>query len=130
MASPILWRRPSILGSGDPTQLHVTYGADPATQMTVSWATDAAVVHPSLTLGTPAGGPGSTFAAQTRTYTAAATATMAATEVTTQHVQLSGLLPGTTLRLHGHPRRCQHGDRRHLHDPAARPLSLPVQQLR
>ncbi len=95
-ASPILWRRPSILGSGDPTQLHVTYGADPATQMTVSWATDAAVVHPSLTLGTPGGGPGSTFAAQTRTYTAAATATMAATEVTTQHVQLSGLLPGTT----------------------------------
>ncbi len=96
VASPVFWRRPAVAGSGGPGQLHLTYGADPATAMTASWATDARVQNPRLRLGTPAGGYGATMPALTRTYTAAATATMPAQEVVTQHVPMTGLLPGTT----------------------------------
>ncbi len=97
MAAPAIWRQVAVAGSGDPGQLHLTFGGDPATQMTASWVTNTGVANPRLLLGTPSsGGYGTTIAAHTRTYTAAATKTMASTQVVTQHVQLTGLLPGAT----------------------------------
>jgi len=41
--SPWLWRRPDGLGAPPVESLHLTSGADPATQMLVSWFTEGPV---------------------------------------------------------------------------------------
>lgn len=48
--------------------LHLTFGADPRSQMVVSWVTDAAVKNPRVVYGTLSGGFGSTAHATTKTY--------------------------------------------------------------
>ncbi|MFI2297779.1 purple acid phosphatase family protein [Actinacidiphila glaucinigra] len=48
--------------------LHLTFGADPRSQMVVSWVTDAAVRNPRVVYGTLSGGFGSTAHATTKTY--------------------------------------------------------------
>ncbi|MDA3625719.1 metallophosphoesterase family protein [Saccharopolyspora sp. WRP15-2] len=91
LAGPVLWQQPARAGAAVPEQLHLQFGSDASTQMTVSWATSTAVANPMLRLGTPAGGYGSTVPAITRTYLDHATGI----EVFTHHVPLDKLHPAT-----------------------------------
>ena len=63
--TPLFWKQPASAGAPVVEQLHLTFGADAAREMTVSWATAGAVRNPRVRLGTPRGGHGSTFAART-----------------------------------------------------------------
>lgn len=49
-AGPTLWRRPGVAAT-PPDGAHLTFGADPRTQMAVSWMTDADVANPVLDIG-------------------------------------------------------------------------------
>lgn len=81
--------------SGGPTVqvdgLHITFGADAARSMTVSWTTRQSVPRPRVLVGSPAGGFGRSVDAETRTYTDS----LSGREVQTHHVQLTGLKPAT-----------------------------------
>jgi hypothetical protein len=57
-------------GGASPVQgLHLTFGKDPSSQMTVSWLTEAPVSRPRVLYGTLSHGLGSGASAQTVTYT-------------------------------------------------------------
>jgi hypothetical protein len=89
-SSPLLLSRPDRLGAPPVEGLHLTFGADPATQMVVSWTTDADVAHPRVSYGTLEGGHGRTVAAETRTYVDG----VSGKAVHTHHATLTGLRPG------------------------------------
>jgi Purple acid Phosphatase, N-terminal domain/Calcineurin-like phosphoesterase len=89
-SSPILLSRPDRLGAPPVEGLHLTFGADPATQMVVSWTTDRDVAHPRVSYGTLEGGHGRTVAAETRTYVDG----LSSKTVHTHHATLTGLRPG------------------------------------
>jgi hypothetical protein len=56
-------------GGAAPVQgLHLTFGADPARQMVVSWLTDVPVQHPRVHFGSLEGGYGSSTPAETVAY--------------------------------------------------------------
>ncbi|MEZ0090598.1 purple acid phosphatase family protein [Streptacidiphilus sp. EB129] len=67
--SPLLLTRPEVLGAPAVEGLHLTFGADPTSQMTVSWTTDGDVRNPRVRYGTADGGHGRTVTAETVTYT-------------------------------------------------------------
>jgi hypothetical protein len=72
-AAPAAASAPAFVPSGGanatPVQgLHLTFGADPARQMVVSWITDGSVSRPRVLYGTLEGGFGSVAQAETRTY--------------------------------------------------------------
>ncbi|MHB6910808.1 purple acid phosphatase family protein [Streptomyces sp. DB-54] len=90
--SALLWARPAVAGTPPPEQVHLQYGTEPAHQMTLSWATGAAVRRPRLRLGTPHQGIGRTVAAETRTYVDG----LNKVETYTHHVRLHGLRPDST----------------------------------
>ena len=92
MAAPVLWRQPAIAGAPGPEQVHLTFGADAAREMTVSWATAGPVRRPRVRLGSAAGGDGAVVDAHTRTYVDAATKR----EVVTHHAVLPRLTPATS----------------------------------
>lgn len=66
--SPLLLSRPDGLGTPPAEGLHLTFGADTAREMIVSWVTRAAVRRPRVVVGTAQDGPGRTVAAYTRVY--------------------------------------------------------------
>jgi hypothetical protein len=71
--------------------LHLTFGADPSTQMVVTWLTDGPVNKPRVMHGTLEDGFGSSVSAQTRTYVDGASGRT----VYTHHATLNHLHPGT-----------------------------------
>ncbi|NUS16071.1 MAG: metallophosphoesterase family protein [Streptomyces sp.] len=79
-------------GGASPVQgLHLTFGRDPATQMVVSWITDAPVKRPRVLYGTLEDGFGSGAPAATRTYTDG----KSGRTVYVHHAPISRLRPGT-----------------------------------
>jgi hypothetical protein len=89
-AAPLLLSRPDRLGAPPVEGLHLTFGADPATQMVVSWTTDTDVARPRVSYGTLEGGHGRTVSAATRTYVDG----LSGRTVYTHHATLTGLRPG------------------------------------
>ncbi len=81
----------SSLGSGTvPEQIHLTWGADPSSEVTVSWAAPAAQTTPQVTLS-PAVGGQSVFSATPLSYTDG----LSGETVHCYHVPLTGLAPNT-----------------------------------
>ncbi len=78
---------------GTPEQIHLTWGADPTSEVVVSWASQAASVHPRLTV-TADHGHSETVHAVQRTYTDGLNGAV----VFTYHARLGDLKPGTTYR--------------------------------
>ncbi|HEY2673687.1 MAG TPA: metallophosphoesterase family protein [Rugosimonospora sp.] len=85
--SPLLLSRPEKLGAPPVEGLHLTFGADPTSQMVVSWTTDTSVSHPRVSYGTMEGGFGRTVQAETRTYVDG----LSGKTVYTHHATLTGL---------------------------------------
>jgi alkaline phosphatase D len=82
----------SSLGSGTvPEQIHLTFGADPSTEVTVSWASPSAQANPQVTLS-PAVSGQTVFPATARTYTDG----LSGEVIHCYHVPLTGLSPTTT----------------------------------
>jgi hypothetical protein len=75
---------------GTPEQIHLTWGADPATSVTVSWASPGEATGPRVLL-TRGGGFGRTIPAVQRTYTDG----INGEAVWTYHAEISGLAPDT-----------------------------------
>lgn len=90
--SPLLWKQPERLGAPPNSGLHLTFGADPARQMTVSWSTAAPVSKPRVRFGTPDDGFGKEVAAETVTYID----DKSKIESYIHHARLTGLQPNTT----------------------------------
>jgi hypothetical protein len=70
---------------GTPEQIHLTWGADPASSVTVSWASPGPAVRPRVLLH-----PGRTVPAVQRTYTDG----LNGETVWTYHAEITGLAPG------------------------------------
>ncbi|WP_030231744.1 purple acid phosphatase family protein [Streptomyces sp. NRRL S-350] len=90
--SPLLQTTPHRAGTAGVTGLHLQFGTDPATEMTVSWLTPQSVRRPQVRYGSPDGGLGRVVQAETRTYRDA----LDQVEMYVHHARLSGLRPGTT----------------------------------
>ena len=88
---PALHPQPGTAGAPPAQGLHLTFGADPATQMIASWITDSAVRHPRVLYGTFEHGFGASADAQTRTYVDGTSGRT----VYVHHAQMSQLAPGT-----------------------------------
>jgi hypothetical protein len=88
--SPLLLSKPERIGAPPVEGLHLTFGADPTTQMVVSWSTDRDVARPRVSFGTLEGGHGRVVPANTRVYTDA----VSGRTVHTHHATLTGLRPG------------------------------------
>ncbi|MGW0879841.1 purple acid phosphatase family protein [Streptomyces sp. NPDC002671] len=89
---PLLQRTPGSLGAPGVTGLHLQFGADPATEMTVSWISPQSVRRPQVRLGSPDGDDGQVIDAETRTYRDG----LSGQEVYVHHARLSRLRPETT----------------------------------
>lgn len=85
IAGPTLWKRPGYAAE-PPSARHLTFGADPRTQMHVSWSTTGPVAQPVVDVGLD-GTYGRTVAAETRT--------VMGTGTQYHHASLTGLQPGT-----------------------------------
>jgi hypothetical protein len=85
--APQLLTTPGKLGAPPVDGLHLTFGADPASEMYASWGTATAVRRPRVSFGTVDGGHGDTVAAETRTYVDGASSR----EVYVHHAHISGL---------------------------------------
>jgi 3',5'-cyclic AMP phosphodiesterase CpdA len=92
LASPVFWRQPAIAGSPGASQVHLQFGASPATEMVVSWVTATSVSRPRVQVGTARDGFGLTIPAQTRSYTDA----IDGVQTITQHASIRGLRPDTS----------------------------------
>ena len=64
ITAPVLLRQPAIASAPAAEQVHLTFGADAAREMTVSWTTAGAVRRPRVRLGSAAGGHGTTVDAR------------------------------------------------------------------
>jgi len=82
-------RRPAD-EDGTPEQVHLTWGRDPATSMTVSWASPGSAVRPRLHLAGPGEHP-RMVPVVLRSYTDG----ISGQPVWTYHAQVTGLTPGT-----------------------------------
>jgi hypothetical protein len=71
---------------GTPEQVHLTWGQDPATEVTASWASPAAAVNPRLVIG------GRVIPAEQRTYPDG----LNGETVWTYHARIGGLRPGVS----------------------------------
>ncbi len=91
-ASPLLQRTPSRLGVPGVAGLHLQFGADPATEMTVSWISPQSVRRPRIHLESPDGGTGRVVDAETRTCRDG----LSQREVCVHHARITGLRPDTT----------------------------------
>jgi 3',5'-cyclic AMP phosphodiesterase CpdA len=92
LAAPEVWLQPETVGTADPEQIHLQFGADASRQVTVSWATPASVCQPRVQLGLADGGSGRVVQADTRTYIDA----KSGQEILTHHALLSDLDPSTS----------------------------------
>ncbi|WP_322752771.1 metallophosphoesterase family protein [Frankia sp. Cas3] len=86
-----LVRQPTVAGAPSPEQLHVQFGTDAASQITVSWATPERVSQPRLRLGRHGSGFGTSVDAQERVYVEALTGQT----VWTYHAELDRLASDT-----------------------------------
>lgn len=91
-ASTALWRQPGATDASVADQVHIQYGADPASQMTVSWHTATSVSRPQIRLGTLRGDWGMRVPAETRSYTDG----INGVETICHHARAYGLEPGAT----------------------------------
>jgi len=83
----------SASADGSPEQIHLTWAADPATGVTVSWASPAPATRPRVIIRPgPAGRPGRIVPATERTYTDG----LNGETVWTYHTEIAGLAPGGT----------------------------------
>ncbi|MBF9071698.1 purple acid phosphatase family protein [Streptacidiphilus fuscans] len=89
--SPLLLTAPERLGAPPVEGLHLTFGEDPATQMTVSWTTETPVREPRVTYGTVEGGFGRSVGAETVSYVDG----VSSRTVYVHHARLTGLRPDT-----------------------------------
>ncbi|WP_051944362.1 purple acid phosphatase family protein [Streptacidiphilus rugosus] len=90
--SPLLLTAPEALGAPPVEGLHLTFGEDPATQMTVSWITETPVRDPRVSYGTFDGGHGRTVAAESVDYVDGASGRT----VHVHHARLTGLHPDSS----------------------------------
>src|SRR5580698_1643867 len=90
-SGPVLWQQAAKADTVTAEQVHLTFGQDPAREVVVSWVTPTPVSNPTVAIGTPAGGFGVKFAAETRAYTDANNGI----QTIAQHARLEGLRPGT-----------------------------------
>ena len=90
--SPMLWKQPERLGAPPNSGLHLTFGADPSREMTVSWSTATSVSNPRVRFGTPEGGFGQEVRAETVTYVDGDSKI----ESYIHHAKLTGLSPNAT----------------------------------
>jgi len=94
--APALLRSPAIAGAPPPEQVHLQFGNDAATEMTVSWASTTPVSNPRVLFGTAAGGLGSVVPAEERVYVDGSSFSPTGTsQVYAYHAALTGLTPGT-----------------------------------
>ncbi|GAA1952479.1 purple acid phosphatase family protein [Kitasatospora viridis] len=91
-ASTLLWTQPAVAGTPGPEQIHLQWGDDPSTQLTVSWATGAAVRRPRVRVGTARDGAGDAVRAQSRSYVDG----LNKVETFTHHAKLRDLDPDTS----------------------------------
>ena len=91
VGAPELWFQADAVGSPDPEQIHLQFGADASREVTVSWATPVSVRNPRLRLELREGGSGRLVQAETRTYTDA----KSGVECLTHHATLTDLEPST-----------------------------------
>ena len=89
-AGPLLYLPVGAAGTPPPEQVHLTFGANPARSMVVSWASAADVAQPQVRIGTPSGGFGRVVDAETQSYVDALTGV----EVFTHHAEIDRLAPG------------------------------------
>jgi hypothetical protein len=89
--APAIQITPASAGAPPVQGLHLTFGADPSTQMVVSWLTDGPVDKPRVMVGTLEDGFGHGVDAQTRTYVDGASGRT----VYVHHARLDRLHPGT-----------------------------------
>ena len=95
VASPVFWQQAAKADVASAEQVHLTFGADPASEVVVSWVTPTAVSRPAVVLGTAHGGFGRTIEAETRTYTDANNGV----ETITQHARIDRPAPRHRLRV-------------------------------
>jgi hypothetical protein len=89
--APAFHPSPDVGGAPPVQGLHLTFGADPSTQMVVSWITDGPVNRPRVLYGTLGQGLGSGASATTRTYSDGTSGRT----VYVHHAPLTRLKPGT-----------------------------------
>lgn len=87
VAGPLLWRQPGFAAT-PPSGLHLTYGADAAREMVVSWSTPESVTRPRLLVGEASGQLSQVVAAESVPSPGLATVQ--------HHARLTGLDPSTT----------------------------------
>lgn len=85
VAGPVLWRQPGYAAL-PPAGRHLAFGADPRSEMAVSWSTAGPVANPVLDVGLDES-YGATFAAETRS--------VVGTPSLYHHVRVPGLQPDT-----------------------------------
>jgi hypothetical protein len=90
-SAPAFHVTPDTAGAPPVQGLHLTFGADPRTQMVVSWLTDGPVKNPRVHYGTLQHGFGSGADARTRTYVDGTSGRT----VYVHHAALNRLHPGT-----------------------------------
>ncbi|MCF3105756.1 metallophosphoesterase family protein [Streptomyces roseoverticillatus] len=92
-SGPLLQSRPHRLGAPGVLGVHLQFGSDPSSEMTVSWITPQSVRRPQVRLGSPEGGHGGrAVEAETRTYRDG----LSKEEVYVHHARITGLRPSTT----------------------------------
>ena len=90
-SGPVLWQQAARADTVTAEQIHLTFGADPAREVVVSWVTPVPVSKPTVVIGTPSGGFGRSVKAETGTYTDSNNGI----ETITQHARIEGLHPDT-----------------------------------
>ncbi|TWE12823.1 purple acid phosphatase family protein [Rudaeicoccus suwonensis] len=91
-AAPTLVTGPAVAGAPTAQQIHLQYGGDPRTQMTVSWATPASVRRPRVRLSDQHGHVIREVPADTRSYVDG----INKVETICHHGSIGGLRPGAT----------------------------------
>ena len=59
-SGPVLWQQAAKADTVTAEQVHLTFGADPAREVVVSWVTPVPVSNPTVVIGRPARGFGRT----------------------------------------------------------------------
>ena len=86
---PVFWRQAASAGAPPPAQVHLEFGADPSSEMTVSWATSAAVLNPRVRYGPTTADLDGVVAAEMMSFKDA----HSGTTVFCHHARLGGLAP-------------------------------------
>jgi Calcineurin-like phosphoesterase/Purple acid Phosphatase, N-terminal domain len=92
LASPTLWKQAGPSDASTADQVHIAYGADPTTQMTVSWHTATSVSRPVVRLGHIRGGMNLEVPAETTSYVDG----INGVETICHHARLGWLEPATS----------------------------------